>query len=103
MVKFDRERSGLYAPVILSTNKQVSAVSPDIRKRAVVCMIDAAIPDQQSASKEIAHRAHANIGTALYRAYLKRLLPLIPAMRGRIAERPIGAAGLDRNFIRRVA
>jgi predicted metal-dependent phosphoesterase TrpH len=72
LVKFDRERSSLYAPVILSTNKQVSAVSPDIRKRAVVCMIDAAIPDQQSASKEIAHRAHANIGATLYRAYLKR-------------------------------
>lgn len=89
LVKFDRERSGLYAPVILSTNKQVSAVSPDIRKRAVVCMIDAAIPDQQSASKEIAHRAHANISTALYRAYLKRLLPVIPAMRERIAERPM--------------
>jgi len=49
-------------------------------------MIDAAIPDQQSASKEIAHRAHANIGTALYRAYLMRLLPLIPAMRERIVR-----------------
>jgi hypothetical protein len=94
LVKFDRERSGLYAPVILSTNKQVSAVSPDIRKRAVVCMIDAATPDQQSASKEIAHRAHANIGTALYRAYLKLLLPLIPAMRERIAERPMAPPDL---------
>jgi hypothetical protein len=94
LVKFDRERAGLYAPVILSTNKQVSAVSPDIRKRAVVCMIDAAIPDQQSASKEIAHRAHANIGTALYRAYLKRLLPLIPKMRERIAERPMAPPDL---------
>jgi hypothetical protein len=94
LVKFDRERSGLYSPIILSTNKQVSAVSPDIRKRAVVCMIDAAIPDQQSASKEIAHRAHANIGTALYRAYLKHLLPLIPEMKERIAERPMAPPDL---------
>ena len=89
LVKFDRERSSLYAPVILSTNKQVSAVSPDIRKRAVVCLIDAAIPDQQSASKEIAHRAHAKIGSALYRAYLKRLLPLLAPMREQVAERPM--------------
>jgi hypothetical protein len=34
LVEFDRDRSSLYAPVIISTNKQVSAVSPDIRKRA---------------------------------------------------------------------
>jgi hypothetical protein len=54
LVKFDRERASLYAPVILSTNKQVNAVSPDIRKRAVVCLIDAAIPDQQSACMAIA-------------------------------------------------
>src|SRR5262249_9771819 len=94
LVKFDRERSSLYAPVILSTNKQVSAVSPDIRKRAVVCMIDAAIPDQQSASKEIAHRAHANMGTALYRAYLRRLLPLVAPMRDQIAERPMARPDL---------
>ena len=31
LVKFDRERSSPYAPVMLSTNKQVSAVSPDLK------------------------------------------------------------------------
>jgi hypothetical protein len=94
LVKFDRERATLYAPVIISTNKQVSAVSPDIRKRAVVCLIDAAIPDQHATSKEIAHRAHSRIGTALYRAYLQRLLPLMPAMREQIAERPMAPPDL---------
>ena len=94
LVKFDRERSSLYAPVILSTNKQVSAVSPDVRKRAVVCLVDAAIPDQQSASKEIAHRAHANIGTELYRAYLTRLLPSILPMQEQIVARPMAPPDL---------
>ncbi|MBV8359231.1 MAG: NgoFVII family restriction endonuclease [Deltaproteobacteria bacterium] len=94
LVKFDRERATLYSPVIISTNKQVSAVSPDIRKRAVVCLIDAAIPDQHATSKEIAHRAHSRIGTALYRAYLRRLLPLLPAMREQIAERPMSPPDL---------
>jgi len=98
-VKFDRERGTLYAPVILSTNKQVSAVSPDIRKRAVVCLIDAAIPDQQAASKEIAHRAHSQIGTALYRAYLQRLLPLLPEMREQIAERPMAPPDLRLRYV----
>jgi hypothetical protein len=94
LVKFDRERATLYAPVIISANKQVSAVSPDIRKRAVVCLIDAAIPDQHATSKEIAHRAHSQIGTAFYRAYLQRLLPLLPAMREQIAEHPMAPPDL---------
>lgn len=94
LVKFDRDRSTLYAPVIISTNKQVSAVSPEIRKRAVVCLIDAAIPDQHIPSKELAHRAHAQIGTNLYRAYLKRLLPRLPALREQITERPMAPPDL---------
>jgi hypothetical protein len=79
--------------VIISTNKQVT-VSPDIRKRAVVCPIDAAIPDQHATSKEIAHRAHSQIGTTFYRAYRQRLLPLLRAMREQIAERPMAPPDL---------
>lgn len=89
LVKFDRERAGQYAPIVISTNKQVSAVSPDIRKRAVACLIDAAIPDRHSRSFEIAHRAHARMGTNLYKAYLQKLLPLVLEMRAVIAETPL--------------
>lgn len=89
LVKFDRERAGQYAPIIISTNKQVSAVSPDIRKRAVACLIDAAIPDRHSRSFEIAHRAHARMGTSLYKSYLQRLLPLVSEMRAAIGEKPL--------------
>ena len=103
LVKFDRERSGLYAPVILSTNKQVSAVSPDIRKRAVVCIIDAAIPDQQSASKEIAHRAHANISTALLPCVSEASSTGDSGDEGADHRAPDDAAGLDRNFIQYAA
>lgn len=89
LVKFDRERAGQYAPIVISTNKQVSAVSPDIRKRAVACLIDAAIPDRHSRSFEIAHRAHARMGTSLYKVYLQQLLPLVPEMRATIGEKPL--------------
>lgn len=89
LVKFDRERAGQYAPIVISTNKQVSAVSPDIRKRAVACLIDAAIPDRHSRSFEIAHRAHARMGTNLYKVYLQQLLPLVPEMRVAIGEKPL--------------
>jgi len=89
LVKFDRERAGQYAPIVISTNKQVSAVSPDIRKRAVACLIDAAIPDRHSRSFEIAHRAHARMGTNLYKAYLRKLLPLVSGMRAAVGEKPL--------------
>jgi hypothetical protein len=89
LVKFDRERAGQYAPIVISTNKQVSAVSPDIRKRAVACLIDAAIPDRHSRSFEIAHRAHAHMGTTLYKVYLQKLLPLVSEMRAAIADKPL--------------
>jgi hypothetical protein len=89
LVKFDRERAGQYAPIVISTNKQVSAVSPDIRKRAVACLIDAAIPDRHSRSFEIAHRARAKMGTNLYKVYLQRLLPLTAEMRAAIGENPL--------------
>jgi hypothetical protein len=89
LVKFDRERARQYAPIVISTNKQVSAVSPDIRKRAVTCLIDAAIPDRHSRSFEIAHRAHARMGTNLYKVYLRQLLPLVPEMRAAIGEKPL--------------
>jgi hypothetical protein len=94
LVKFDRERAGQYAPIVISTNKQVSAVSPDIRKRAVVSLIDAAIPDRHSRSFEIAHRAHARVGTALYKAYLQKLLPLVSEMRMAISEKPLESPDL---------
>jgi len=67
LVKFDWQRASQYAPIVTSTNKQVSAVSPDIRKRTVASLIDAAIPDRHSCSSEIAHRAHARMGTTFYR------------------------------------
>ena len=89
LVKFDRERAGQYAPIVISTNKQVSAISPDIRKRAVACRIDAAIPDRHSRSFEIAHRAHARMGTNLYKAYLRKLLPLLSEMRAAVGEKPL--------------
>jgi hypothetical protein len=38
--------------------------------------------------------AHSQIGTALYREYLRRLFPLLPAMREQIAEPPMAPPDL---------
>ena len=76
--------TGGYAPVVLTTNRDVSTIPPDLTKRMVTCHIDAAIPENRSVTERLARRAQKEIGTALYRAYLQRLIPEVRAMRAEI-------------------
>ncbi|HEX5327708.1 MAG TPA: phospholipase D family protein [Acetobacteraceae bacterium] len=84
LVRTDQELGGQYAPVVLTTNRDVSTIPPDLTKRMVTCHIDAAIPENRSVTERIARRAQREIGTALYRAYLQRLIPEVRAMRAEI-------------------
>jgi hypothetical protein len=84
LVRTDQETSALYAPVVLTTNRDVSTIPPDLTKRMVTCHIDAAIPENRSVTARIARRAQREIGTALYRAYLQRLIPEVCRMRSEI-------------------
>ena len=76
--------AGLYAPIVLTTNRDVSTIPPDLTKRMVTCHIDAAIPENRSVTERLARRAHKEIGTALYCAYLQRLIPEVRGMRAEI-------------------
>jgi len=49
LVRTDHEMSAQYAPVVLTTNRDVSTIPPDLTKRMVTCHIDAAIPENRSA------------------------------------------------------
>jgi hypothetical protein len=84
LVRTDSEMSAQYAPIVLTTNRDVSTIPPDLTKRMVTCHIDAAIPENRSVTERIARRAQKDIGTALYRAYLQRLMPQVRAMRADI-------------------
>ena len=84
LVRTDHETGGLYAPIVLTTNRDVSTIPPDLTKRMVTCHIDAAIPENRSVLERAARRAQREIGTALYRAYLQRLIPRVRAMRAEI-------------------
>src|SRR3984893_2809414 len=84
LVRTDQETAALYAPVVLTTNRDVSTIPPDLTKRMVTCHIDAAIPENRSVTARIARRAQREIGTALYRAYLQRLIPEVRRMRAEI-------------------
>ena len=55
-----------------------------LTKRMVTCHVDAAIAENRSVTERLARRAHEEIGTALYRAYLQRLIPEVCAMRAEI-------------------
>jgi hypothetical protein len=84
LVRTDNEMSAQYAPIVLTTNRDVSTIPPDLTKRMVTCHIDAAIPENRSVTERIARRAQKEIGTALYRAYLQRLMPEVRSMRADI-------------------
>jgi hypothetical protein len=84
LVRTDQDMTGAYAPVVLTTNRDVSSIPPDLTKRMVTCHIDAAIPENRSVTGQLARRAQKEIGTALYRAYLQRLIPAVRAMRADI-------------------
>jgi len=84
LVRTDQEMSASYAPIMLTTNRDVSSIPPDLTKRMVTCHIDAAIPENRSVTERIARLALREIGTALYRAYLQRLIPEVRAMRAEI-------------------
>ncbi len=90
LVRTDQEGSGQYAPVVLTTNREVTSISPDLTKRMVTCHIDAAISENRSVTERNPRRAQNEIGTALYRAYLQRLIPQVRAMRAEIDAGPEG-------------
>jgi hypothetical protein len=60
--------SGLYAPIVLTTNRDVSSIPPDLTKRMVTCHIDAAIAENRSVTERLARRAQKDIGTSYQRS-----------------------------------
>jgi len=85
LVKSDREFSERYAPILISTNRDVQAVQPELRKRMVVVHIAGSKPKALSAMP--AQKA-LGIGTGLYRDYLNRLAPVVPALLEAAVENP---------------
>jgi hypothetical protein len=84
LVKFDHESGEGYAPILISTNRDVTAVTPDLRKRMVVCHIDGARP--RGVPEAPARAALSGVGTALYRTYLDRLVPRLAGLMEALAR-----------------
>jgi hypothetical protein len=86
LVKFDHESGEGYAPILISTNRDVTAVTPDLRKRMVVCHIDGARP--RGMPEAPARAALSGVGPAIYRAYLDRLVPRLAELTEALARDP---------------
>jgi hypothetical protein len=86
LVKFDHESGEGYAPILISTNRDVTAVTPDLRKRMVVCHIDGARP--RSMPEAPARAALSGVGTALYRTYLDRVVPRLGGLMEALTGNP---------------
>ncbi len=86
LVRTDHDVGDCYAPVIITTNKDVAAIPADVSKRMVTCHIDAAIPENRSVTGTIARRLLKGMGTALFRAYITELIPQVRQMRAALDE-----------------
>ncbi len=86
LVRTDQDLGDCYAPVIITTNKDVTAIPADVSKRMVACHIDAAIPENRSVTGTIARRLLKGMGTALFRAYMTELIPQVRLMRAALDE-----------------
>lgn len=81
MVRTDWDMAECYAPIVLTTNKDVTSISADLTKRMVTCHIDASLPDSRALQTESPRRLQKEIGTALYRRYLTLMFPRVRDMR----------------------
>jgi NgoFVII restriction endonuclease. len=63
-----------YPPVVISGNNDIKTVSQEITKRAVMCHVQAGTTQEASSTDNSIIKIQDEIGTALYRAYLKIML-----------------------------
>jgi hypothetical protein len=69
-----------YPAVVISANEDVNVVLPEIARRTVTCHIQAGRTTMEIMRSSLVQRVQANIGTALYRSYLGRMLKLMPSL-----------------------
>ncbi len=78
LIKDDHLRMKEYPPVVLSMNAGQDTFDSEIRKRALIVYTGASLPDHTGEAKKLRRRLKGikdNLGTALYREYLGRMLP----------------------------
>ena len=69
-----------YPAVVISANEDVKAVAPEIIRRTVICRVEAGLTNTEVMQNSLVKRVQKNIGTAFYREYLSRMIPIVKSM-----------------------
>lgn len=67
-----------YPAVVISANEDIKAVAPEIVRRTVICHVQAGIKNTEMMKLKTVKKVQNNIGTALYREYLRRMMEIVP-------------------------
>ena len=98
-VRYVRMRE--YPPVVLSMNAGQDTFGSEIRKRALIVYTGASLPDHTGEARRLGRRVKQiknNLGTALYREYLRRMLPRLRQER----EDPLDVLELSSSVLREI-
>lgn len=66
-----------YPAVVISANEDVKAVAPEVIRRTVICRVQAGLTNTEVMRSNVVRTVQREIGTAFYRAYLKRMLEVV--------------------------
>ena len=66
-----------YPAVVISANEDVKAVAPEVIRRTVICRVQAGLTNTQVMQSSVVRTVQREIGTAFYREYLRRMLPIV--------------------------
>lgn len=66
-----------YPAVVISANEDVKAVAPEVIRRTVICRVQAGLTNTEVMRSNVVRTVQREIGTAFYRAYLRRMLAVV--------------------------
>ena len=69
-----------YPAVVISANEDVKAVAPEVIRRTVICRVEAGLTNTETMKSNVVRTVQREIGTALYREYLSRMMDLVPSL-----------------------
>ena len=81
-----------YPAVVISANEDVKAVAPEITRRTVICHVQAGLTNKEIMKDRIVRKVQSNIGTALYREFLGRVIERTPELIKEIQDEDIDEA-----------
>lgn len=75
-----------YPAVVISANEDVKAAAPEIIRRTVICRVEAGLTNTEVMQNSLVKKVQKNIGTAFYRKYLSRMIPIVKDMLEKIKD-----------------